>query len=47
MIESKKKAIAELQDAYDKTKDAAAKFSIFLKNNSITSYTDRAFEFLE
>ncbi|KAI7976285.1 hypothetical protein EIK77_010758 [Talaromyces pinophilus] len=46
-IKSKEKIVADLKDMSNKIKDAAARFSVFLKNHSITPYNDATLEYLD
>ena len=46
-INEKRRAIAEWKAEEEKFKEAAVKFSVFLKNNSITAYNDETLKYLD
>jgi hypothetical protein len=46
-IKEKKSLIAELEDEHQKVKEAAATFSLFLRDNCIAPYNDETVEYLE
>jgi len=46
-IQSKENIVAELKDTSNRIRDAAARFSVFLKKNSIATYNDATLEYLD